>query len=417
MARYKIEGGEKLRGNIKVHGAKNAALPILAACVINSGKSIIHNCPDLSDIRNTIEILELLGCRVSRLGDDVYVDSSCLTHCDIPRMILNKTRSSTIFAGALAARCGSSLIAGGGGCNIGKRPVDIHLDAFKSMGMLVNEENEFTRLTARDIKPGKVVLGFPSVGATENVMLAASRTPGQTTIYNAAMEPEIVNLADYLRSIGVRVYGDGGEVIVIHGTSKPTGGEVTVIPDRIVAATYIIAALASGGELMANNVNPSHISPVIAVLRRMGARIDISGSNIFAKCYGELYNIPYIKTAPYPGFPTDCQPMLTALMCVSRGDSLVRETVFEQRLGHCQRLAKFGADISTKGSIAYIRGKDRLYSASADACDLRSGAALCIAALAAEGTSYISNIHYIDRGYEDLCASLASLGAKAERIE
>lgn len=417
MARYKIEGGEKLHGNIKVHGAKNAALPILAACVLNSGKSIIHNCPDLSDIRNTIEILELLGCIVIRHGDDVHVDSSNLTHCDIPRMILNKTRSSTVFAGALAARCGGSLIAGGGGCNIGRRPVDIHLDGFRSLGMTTTEEDGFTRLNAENIKPGKVVLPFPSVGATENIMLASSLTDGQTTIYNAAMEPEIVNLADYLRSIGVRVYGDGGEVISIHGTSSPTDGEVTVIPDRIVAATYIIAGLASGGEITAMNVNPSHISPVIAVLRRMGARIEISGSDIFAKRTGALYNIPYIKTAPYPGFPTDCQPMLTALMCISRGDSLVRETIFEQRLGHCKRLALFGADITANGSIAYIKGKDSLHSASADACDLRSGAALCIAALAAEGISYISNIHYIDRGYEDLCKSLALLGAKAERIE
>lgn len=417
MARYKIEGGEKLCGNIKVHGAKNAALPILAACVLNSGKSIIHNCPDLSDIRNTIEILELLGCKVIRMEDDVFVDSTNLTHCDIPRMILNKTRSSTVFAGALAARCGSSLIAGGGGCNIGSRPVDIHLDGFRSMGMIVTEEEEFTRLNSEGVKPGKVVLSFPSVGATENIMLAAALTPGQTTIYNAAMEPEIANLADYLRSIGVRVSGDGSEVISIYGTASPTNGEVTVIPDRIVAATYIIAGLASGGEVLVQNVNASHISPVIAVLRRMGAGVDILGEDILARSMGALYNIPYIKTAPYPGFPTDCQPMLTALACISRGDCLVRETIFEQRLGHCERLALFGADISAKGSIAYIKGRSTLHAAEADSCDLRSGAALCIAALAAEGTSYISNIHYIDRGYEDLCKSLASLGAKAERIE
>ena len=417
MNRYKIEGGNKLQGEITVHGAKNAALPILAACIINGRKSIIHNCPDLSDIKNTIEILTVLGCDVERCGNDVYVDSSNLKLCTIPEGIMNKTRSSTVFAGALSSRCKRAYIAGSGGCQIGARPIDIHLDAFKTMGMDVTGCGNAVILDAGNMKPSVIYLRFPSVGATENVMLAASGIPGCTTLYNAAMEPEIVNLASYLRSIGVKITGDGSDVITICGTTKFTDGEVTVIPDRIVASTYILAGLITGGEILVNSVNPRHISPVVATLRKMGAGINCFASSVKVKNNVKLTNVPYISTMPYPGFPTDAQPLMTALMSVSEGVGVVRENIFENRLGHCRRLSLMGANISVNGKYACIKGVKSLHGAHVDACDLRSGASLCVAALAAKGTSFISNIHYIERGYENICADLQSLGAKIERVE
>lgn len=417
MNRYKIEGGHKLHGSIDVHGAKNAALPILAATIINSGKSVIHNCPDLSDIQSTIEILELLGCSVSRENDDVFVDSSGLCPCDIPRCVMSKTRSSTVFAGALAARCKKAYIAGSGGCRIGRRPIDIHLESFKTMGMEISETDDAVICQAHNMKPCTVYLKFPSVGATENVMLASSLTPGCTTLINAAMEPEISNLASYLRSVGVKIEGDGTDTIKIYGTLSPTDGEVTVIPDRIVAATYIAAVLASGGKAVIKKVIPAHISPFIARTRQMGAHIQCTNDAVTVNSPGILTNIPYISTAPYPGFPTDAQPLLVSLMALAKGQGIVRERIFENRFGHCLRLNDMGADIDIQNSFACIKGVESLRGTAVDACDLRCGAALCVAALAAEGESYISNIHYIDRGYENLCESLRILGAVAERTE
>lgn len=417
MNRYKIEGGNKLKGSINIHGAKNAALPILAATVINSGKSVIHNCPDLSDIQSTIEILELLGCSVVRNGSDVTVDSSNLNLCDIPKGIMSKTRSSTMFAGALAARCKKAYIAGHGGCQIGSRPIDIHLEAFKTMGMEISETAETVTCSAYNMKPCTVILRFPSVGATENVMLASSLTPGKTTIINSAKEPEISNLADYLRSIGVKITGDGTEKISVFGTSSPTDGEINVIPDRIVASTYLSAALATGGNVIINNVIPGHLSSFIAAVRKMGACVNCSKTSLSVCSCSCLKNIPFISTAPYPGFPTDSQPLLASLMSVSGGLGIIREQIFENRFGHCERLAKMGADIEIKNSFACIKGVKSLSGAEVDSCDLRCGAALCVAALAAEGTSVVSNVHYIERGYENLCEGLNSLGAKTERIE
>lgn len=417
MNRYKIEGGHRLCGSIDIHGAKNAALPVLAATIINSGKSVIHNCPDLSDIQSTIEILEILGCKVEFDGRELMVDSSCFSPCDIPQCVMSKTRSSTVFAGALAARCKKAYIAGSGGCQIGTRPIDIHLSAFKTMGMEILETRDAVICSAYHMNPCTVVLSFPSVGATENVMLASSLTPGCTTIMNAAMEPEIINLADYLRSIGVGVTGDGTPRICIYGTSEPTTGEVTIIPDRIVASTYAAAALISGGEVTLNNVMTSHFSPFIAVMRQMGASIVCKRDSLTVKSIGRLNNVPYISTAPYPGFATDAQPLLAALMTLSAGTGIIRERIFENRLSHCREFVSMGANIDINGNFACIKGTDRLTGTTLTASDLRCGAALCLAALGAEGTSYISGIHYIDRGYECLCDGLSALGAVAERIE
>lgn len=417
MSRYKISGGHKLQGTVNVHGAKNAALPILAATVINSGKSVIHNCPDLSDIKSTIEILEILGCRVTVSGSCVTVDSSTLSLCDIPSCVMSKTRSSTVFAGALAARCKKAYIEGSGGCKIGSRPIDIHLDGFKSLGMEITEKGDAVTLTAKKITPCRVFLKFPSVGATENIMLASSLTPGKTTICNAAMEPEIVNLAEYLKSIGVKVKGEGTNIVTIDGTCNPTNGEVTIIPDRIVASTYMMASLITKGDVTVNNVNISHISPIAALLRRMGASLDIEKNSVRVKYINELCNMPYVATAPYPGFPTDAQPLLVSLMSVSKGMGVVKESIFENRFLHCPLLNSMGADIELKGRYAFIKGVDSLKGTSLEATDLRCGAALCLASLACNGEAVISGTQFIERGYEDLCFSLNSIGAKTERVE
>ena len=417
MNRYKIEGGNKLKGSIDIHGAKNAALPILAACVINNGKSVIHNCPDLTDIQNTIEILNLLGCTVARCGTTLTVDSSKLCHCNIPKDIMIKTRSSTMFAGALAARCKKTFIAGHGGCQIGSRPIDIHLDSFRKLGMEIREDSDGVTCLADNIKPCSINLRFPSVGATENIMLAVSLTPGKTIIINAAKEPEIQNLADFLRSMGVRITGDGTEIISIWGTDSPTNAEVTVIPDRIVASSYLSAALVTKSSITLNNIIPRHLSSFIATVRKMGASLSLGENSVTVYPENRLENIPYVSTAPYPGFPTDSQALLASVMSVSKGLGIIRESIFENRFGHCGELVKMGANIEIEKGFACIKGVKNLKGAELASCDLRCGAALCVAALGAEGTSYVSNVHYIDRGYENLCQSLKKLGAKIERIE
>ena len=416
MSRYKIEGGHRLNGSIHIHGAKNAALPILAATVINAGKSVIHNCPILSDVKNTIEILEYLGCKAEIFGNDVYIDSSDAEYVRIPLEIMNKTRISTLFAGALSARFKTSFIAGSGGCHIGSRPIDIHLDAFRKMGMNVRCGDDGVYFGSNVLHSCRINLPFPSVGATENIMLAASRFTGTVLITNAAREPEIVNLAEYLSSIGVSITGAGSDTVLIRGTGRPKDGSVRIIADRIVAATYACCTAACGGEVY-TDCPPNMLSPVISVLRRMGASVLCRSDGFYIKSDCRCKNIPYICTGPYPNFPTDCQPLIIALMSVSDGKGAVREKIFENRFGLCERLSAMGADIAVNGRTAVIRGVKKLKASEIDACDLRCGAALTVAALAADGTSIIGNAQLIERGYEDICADLKCLGAKTERID
>ena len=417
MKCYKIYGGKPLCGEISVHGSKNAALPILAATVINGGKSTIHNCPRLSDVSSALEILSLLGCKVKRDKNDIYVDSSGFVPREIPLEIMKQTRSSSLFAGALLARGKSAFIAGSGGCCIGKRPINLHLDAFSEMGAEISFFPNGILCKARNLRGAKIVLDFPSVGATENSMIAASLTPDLTIIQNAAREPEIVNLADYLRSVGVSIKGDGTQEIHIRGTCTPKDGEVCVIPDRIVATTYATAVACAGGKVKISSVIPGHLSNVISAYRRMGLSIDCQSDCLDVQKSGRLINLPHIFASPYPGFPTDCQPLVMAAMATAYGIGIVSEGIFENRFGHCSRLGKMGADIETRGKNAVVRGVLSLHGADVDACDLRCGAALVCASLGAEGESMVSKVRYIDRGYENLCDSLKILGAEIERID
>ncbi len=417
MSHYKIEGGTPLNGRIRVHGCKNAALPILTATILNSGKSTIHNCPHLSDVESIINILKTLGCKVLRHGTDVTVDSSSFSGRDLPVSLMRETRSSSLFAGALLARTGRAFITGSGGCCIGTRPIDLHLSAFKALGADISFKPDGILCRARHIHPCKINLDFPSVGATENIILASSLTPSVTVITNAAKEPEIQNLADYLRSIGVIIKGDGTSEIYVKGISNPQNGEVTVIPDRIVASTYVSAVSCAGGRVEVEGISPKLISPVLAIYRRMGMTVFPSNHGFGVEKTNRCINLPHISTGPYPAFPTDCQPLVIASMTTAYGFGSVREKIFENRLSHCQRLSKMGADIEVNGRTAFVRGVQVLKGAVIDAPDLRSGASLTAAALGAEGDTYISQIKYIDRGYENLCSDLNSLGAKIERIE
>lgn len=417
MSHYKIKGGTSLSGSIRVHGCKNAALPILAATILNGGKSTIHNCPHLSDVESIINILKTLGCQVSRNGNDVIVDSSIFSGRDLPASVMRETRGSSLFAGALLARTGRAFIAGSGGCSIGKRPIDLHLKAFKELGADVSFRPDGILCRALHIHPCKINLDFPSVGATENIMLSTALSPSPTIITNAAKEPEIQNLADYLRSIGVHIKGDGTSEIYIKGTTCPKNGEATVIPDRIVAATYVSALSCAGGKIEVNGISPGLISPVLAIYRRMGIKVSTLKDGFSVERVSRCINLPHISTGPYPQFPTDCQPLVIASMATAYGFGSVREKIFENRFCHCQRLSAMGADIEVSGRIALVRGVCSLKGAYVDACDLRSGASLTAAALGADGDTYISQIKYIDRGYENLCSDLNSLGAKIERIE
>jgi len=417
MSRYKIEGGNRLSGTVCVHGAKNAALPILAATIINHGRNVIHNCPDLSDTSSIISILEMLGCTVKREGNTLTVDSSGFVSCAIPADVMIETRSSSLFAGAMLARCNSAFISGSGGCCIGKRPIDMHLSGFEKMGIDVCFKNGGVQCIGKPSGFAYIKLAFPSVGATENLMLAASVNTSVTVVYNAAKEPEIVNLADFLRSIGVEISGDGTDKIVIKGTRYFKDGEVTVIPDRIVASTYLACVACAGGEMTVENVVPAHLSSVIGIYRRMGLTVNCAQNKIQIKKESRCNNLPILATEAFPGFPTDCQPLLVASMATASGFGIVKEKIFENRLSHCTVLNRMGADIQTKGTLMAVNGVRKLSAVNMDAHDLRCGAALCAAALGAEGVSYVDQIKYIERGYENLCADLSGLGASIERVD
>ncbi len=417
MKCYRIEGGSKLSGTVRVHGAKNAALPILAATIINRGKNVIHNCPDLTDISSIISILQMLGCKTEHNGNTLTVDSSGFNSCDIPLEAMKETRSSTLFAGALIARCHRAFISGSGGCCIGKRPIDIHLAGFREMGIDVSCCNDGVLCEGKPEGFSSIHLPFPSVGATENLMLAASVNTSPTVIMNAAKEPEIENLAYFLRSLGVSVSGVGTDRIIIKGTNEFKDGEVTIFPDRIVAATYIASVACAGGSIRIENVIPKHLSTVIALYRRMGLSINCENNYLNVQKSERCRNQAYVSTEVFPGIPTDCQPLLIASMATASGVGVIREKIFENRFSHCGILNTMGADICIKGLTATVTGVECLSGADVCASDLRCGAAICAAALGAEGVTHIRRIEYIERGYENLCADLSRIGASIERIE
>lgn len=416
MSHYVVQGGQALRGTVPISGAKNSVLPILAATLLNGGRNVLHNCPDLRDVRSAIQILEHLGCRVRREGDTVTVDSTVVDRWDVPHELMREMRSSVIFLGPILARCGRAQLSLPGGCEIGQRPIDLHLSALRKLGVHIVERGGDILCEAPDLHGRDIILSFPSVGATENTLLTATACSGVTRIINAAREPEIADLQDFLCKAGAQVRGGGESVITVSGETPRRDVEHTILPDRIEAATFLCAAAACGGEVTLTGAEPEHVGTVIQCLRDAGCRVGSAGRTITLTAPERLGSLPTVRTMPYPGFPTDSQAPVMAAACTGSGTSLFIETIFENRFRHAGELARMGADIRINGRTAVVSGKE-LHGARVRSTDLRGGAALVVAGLAAQGESIIEDISHIDRGYERLAEKLTALGACIRRVE
>lgn len=413
-----ISGGIRLDGKTRLQGSKNSSLPILAACAAVNGISVIHNCPRITDVDIAVAILERLGCRVSREGGTVTVDSGDINCSAIPEELMSEMRSSIIFLGALLARFGRGSATLPGGCEIGLRPIDMHIAAFRSMGVVIEESGGSMECTAPNgLAPCRISLSFPSVGATENIMLASLAAKGETVITNAAREPEIKDLADFLNECGAKIIGAGQSVIRIYGGRHLTGAEHRVIPDRIVASTYMACAAVTGGRAVVTEVEREHLAPVIPVFELCGCKIDFANGEMSVTAPKRAERIKYLRTMPYPGFPTDSQALVTAVAATARGTSIISERVFENRFRHVPELIKMGADIRVEDScVAVVEGVPSLHGAKVTASDLRGGSALIAAALGARGESVIDGVRHVLRGCEDVCGNLSRLGADIKVI-
>lgn len=413
-----ISGGIRLDGKTRLQGSKNSSLPILAACAAVNGISVIHNCPRITDVDIAVAILERLGCRVSREGGTVTVDSGDINCSAIPEELMSEMRSSIIFLGAMLARFGRGSATLPGGCEIGLRPIDMHIAAFRSMGVVIEESGGSMECTAPNgLAPCRISLSFPSVGATENIMLASLAAKGETVITNAAREPEIKDLADFLNECGANIIGAGQSVIRIYGGRRLTGAEHRVIPDRIVASTYMACAAVTGGRAVVTEVEREHLAPVIPVFEGCGCKIDFANGEMSVTAPKRAERIKYLRTMPYPGFPTDSQALVTAVAATARGTSIISERVFENRFRHVPELIKMGADIRVEDScVAVVEGVPSLHGAKVTASDLRGGSALIAAALGARGESVIDGVRHVLRGCEDVCGNLSRLGADIKVI-
>lgn len=417
MPKLMINGGRSLCGELKVQGAKNSVLPLLAATVLCEGVSLLHNCPELSDVNAAINILRHLGCVCSFENSDIHVNTSTLKCSKIPNKLMLKMRSSIIFLGAILGRCGTATISSPGGCELGPRPIDLHISALKRMGVVVREKHGTIEFDApRGLVGNEINLAFASVGATENIILAATTANGKTTIYNSAREPEICDLCSFLNACGAHIFGAGTDTITIYGVEKLVGCSHEVIPDRIVAATYMAAAAITGGEVILKGVNSSHITSIGAIFEEAGCTIKSFDDKIYIKAPNKLSRVSTIRTSVYPGFPTDAGPTIIAMLSVSTGTSILVENIFENRFRYVDELKRLGANISTEGRVAVVEGVKELSAASCNCTDLRGGAALVIAALAARGTTIIGDIHHIKRGYEKIDYNLSVLGADIKEI-
>lgn len=418
MDKLVINGSKRLTGEIEVHGSKNSVLPILAACVLSQGENIIHNCPMLSDVDAALKILVELGCKVKREEHTVCVDSSGVNGFEISDSLMREMRSSVIFLGAILGRTGKAVLSTPGGCEIGLRPIDMHISAMEQLGAEVFEEHGRLHFECKNgLHGARVILPFPSVGATENIMIASCVAKGTTVITNAAREPEISDLADFLNGCGAKIHGAGDSTIVIEGVEKLTATTHTVIPDRIAASTYLLAGAITHGRVCIKEIIPAHLGALIPVLKQSGCDISVSNRWICISSPPRLSRVKTVRTMPYPGFPTDVQAPLTAMLSVADGTSVVVENIFECRYKHVSELIRLGAKINVEGRTAVIEGVPYLTGASVVSPDLRGGFALVIAGLAAKGETVISGVEHIDRGYENPEKLLSALGADIKRIK
>lgn len=411
MECWQIRGGRRLEGACFVQGSKNASLPILAAALICPAETELENVPCLRDVDAALGILRHLGCRAEQRGGRVYIDSRGLTGSEIPHELMEKMRSSVIFMGALIARCGRAKLSLPGGCQLGKRPIDLHLAALRQMGARIEENGREICCEASALHGAEILLPFPSVGATENIMLAACAADGKTVIRGAAREPEIAALQDYLGALGADVHGAGTDTVTIDGLCPRQKLFCRIPPDRIVASTLACAAAAAGGELELRAIDPRQISTVLDFLNRAGCDIITGESCVRLRSSGRLRAVGEIVTAPYPGFPTDAQPVLMAALLRAKGRTVITETIFENRFRQVPELCRLGADITVSGQRAEIRGVESLRGAALHATDLRGGAAMIVAALCAEGETLLLDEGHITRGYERFDAQLRALGA------
>lgn len=415
MSQFYIKGGLPLKGEVEVHGAKNAVLPILAAVILNESESIIHNVPNLKDVRTMILILESMGCTIKREKNTLIVDSSSIHTNEVPEDLVREMRSSIILLGAILARHKQAKFSYPGGCDIGLRPIDLHLKSLKALGAEVKESHGYIYCKSSKLKGAHIQLDYPSVGATENIMLAASLAEGITIIRNAAKEPEIHDLQEFINEMGGKVKGAGSNTIIIEGVKKLNKVEYTIMPDRIVAGTLAVATAITQGEVVLKNAQIEHIRSVISKLVEAGCTIYEEKKNIIVKAPEKLIAIETIRTLPYPGFPTDMQAQMMALMTVAEGISIFTETIFENRYKHAAQLIRMGANIKIDGRVAIVEGVKKLTATRVSAMDLRGGAALVLAGLIAEGETIVENIYHVDRGYDRFENCLQSLGASIVR--
>lgn len=416
MEKYVINGGKKLEGSVNIQTAKNSVLPILAAAVLTDSPVTIMNVPDISDVRNMVRILGCLGCNVRYSCQDMIIDSSSAYNCEIPRELAHELRSSVFLLGSVISRFGKAKIAYPGGCDIGLRPVDLHLTGLKRLGVKISERNGFIVCGCDKLTGNEIMLDCPSVGATENIMLAAVKAEGTTVIKNAAREPEIEDLQNFLNAIGAKVCGAGTGTIVIEGVKKLKGASYQPISDRIEAGTFLIAAAMCGGQIELCGTSSENLSSLLHKLRENGCKLRIKNDKIYIKNDKRPVSVKSVETQPYPGFPTDLQAQMTALCAICSGNSIVTENLFETRFKYVPELCKMGADITVVGRSAFVRGVEGLKGATVIANDLRGGAALVIAALAAEGRSEVLDISHIDRGYSQFEQKIRLLGGEIRRV-
>ena len=417
MSKYIITGGNKIEGKLSIRGAKNSILPVMAATILNEDISIIHNVPNISDVHVMVKILESIGCDVKKEKDTLIIDSSNTISNEIDEEYVRKMRSSIIILGAMIGRLEYSEISHPGGCAIGSRPIDLHLKALKELGVKIEEEHGLIRCYRNDLKGNIINFEFPSVGATENAILASVKAKGITRIYNAAREPEIEDLQNFLNKMGAKVQGAGTNYIEIEGVNKLNKVEHTVIPDRIAIGTYMIASAITGGSLEVEKIIIPHIEPISNQLRLAGCEIDYRNNGLNLKSPKEIQSIDLVRTSPHPGFPTDMQAQLMALMSIANGTSVFYETIFENRFMHCAQLSKMGADIKyINENISMIKGSKILHGSKVKSPDLRGGAALVLAGLVAKGQTEIEDIYHVERGYENIENVLKNLGAEILKI-
>ncbi len=415
MKRYVIEGGKRLEGTTYVSGSKNASLPIIAATILNGGMNKLYNVPNIHDTQMMFKILKLLGCKIKKNNGKIVIDSKNIHSMEIPENLMQEMRSSVIIVGALIARKKEAIFTYPGGCDIGSRPIDLHIKAFEKLGIEVKEESGYIHCKADEIIGNDIGLDFPSVGATENIMLASIFAKGTTRIINAAMEPEIIDLQNALNSMGAKISGAGTNNIIIKGVEKLKDLRYNIIPDRIEAGTLLCAAAITGGSIRLQRVVPEHVETLTNKLEEMGCELQITKDEVFLKAPKRLKPVD-IKTLPYPGFPTDMQSIIATTLSIAKGTSIIVENIFENRYKYINELKKMGTKITIEGRTAVIKGVRRLNKANVKATDLRGGAALVLAGLNSKGRTTIENIEYVLRGYENLDKKLNSLGANI-RIE